>query len=255
MYQVEEIQKGVWWLEGEKHSSFYVVAGSKKALVIDTGMDEEEILPRIRQLTDLPLELVITHAHWDHMLHVDEFPYYLISEEEKAFLQDRQDTALPKWIQAGEQIDLGNCILQVVSLAGHTPGSLLFVDVDRKLIFTGDAVGSGCGVWMQVPESLSIAQFQKSLIRAEKTLEELEVNDEEWVFLGGHKLQEFTSTVAEYNPISMALIRDMIVLCGQILDGSAEERVSQSKKFTEETVYLAVYGRAEIEYLKSRIYS
>lgn len=253
MYQVEEIRKGIWWLEGEKHSSFYVVTGSEKAAVIDTGMDEEAILPAIRQVTELPLELIITHAHWDHIHHVDEFPSYKIAKEEELLLKDRQDKSVREWIAQGEQIDLGGKVLQVIALTGHTPGSLLFVDTDSKVVFTGDAIGSGCGVWMQVPGGLSIRQYRQSLAEAEEKLLALGVNDQEWLFLGGHKLQAFASTVSEYNLIGMELIADMIVLCDRILAGEAQERISTAKQFTEEAVYFASYGRAEMEYVKSRI--
>ncbi len=254
MYQIEEVRKGVWWLEGEKHSSFYVVTGNEKAVVIDTGMDDEAILPAIRQVTELPLELIITHAHWDHIYHVDEFPSYKITKEEEPLLKDRQDKAVREWIAAGEEIDLGGKVLQVISLSGHTPGSLLFVDTDSKIVFTGDAIGSGCGVWMQVPGGLSIREFRQSLAEAEEKLLALGVNDEEWLFLGGHKLQAYSSTVGEYNPIGMALMGDMIVLCDRILAGEAQERPSTAKKFSEEMVYFAAYGKAEMEYIKSRIF-
>lgn len=254
MYQIEEVRKGIWWLEGEQHGSFYVVTGSEKAAVIDTGMDQEPILPAIRQVTDLPLELVITHGHWDHIFHVDEFPTFGIAkEEDEPFLQQRNDKAVPKWLVEGDIINLGENSLQVIALPGHTPGCLLFVDVDRKVVFTGDAIGSGCGVWMQIPNGLSIRQYCQSLVKTEKKLQALGVNDQDWLFLGGHKLQEFTSTVAERNPIGMALIADMIVLCGRIIAGEAGERLSSAKQFTEEPVYFASYGKAEMEYVKSRI--
>ncbi len=254
MYQIEEVRKGVWWLEGEQHSSFYVVTGREKAAVIDTGMDETPILPAIREITKLPLELIITHGHWDHICHVDAFPSYRIAKEEDAlFLQNRQDKAVPQWIGEGDRIELGGRQLQVIALSGHTPGSLLFVDSDSKTVFTGDAIGSGCGVWMQVPGGLSVRQYRNSLAEAERKLQELGVKDRNWLFLGGHKLQEFSSTVGERNPIGMALIADMIVLCDRILAGEAKEKLSTAKKFTEEDVYFASYGRAEMEYLKSRV--
>lgn len=255
MYRIEKIAEQVWWFEGDAHSSFYVVEGSDCAAVIDTGMDPEEILPEIRKVTELPLKLIITHAHWDHILHIDEFPEYAISQaEEEFFLKGRQDKAVPVWIEEGQEIELGDHALKIVTLPGHTPGSLLFVDQKHKLVFTGDAVGSGCGVWMQVPGGLSVREYGENLKKACLQLEALGVNDTEWQFMGGHRLQAHTSTVGAYNPICMALIADMAQLCEQIAAGTATERISTAKKFTEETVYFAVNGRAEMEYLKSRIF-
>ncbi len=54
-------------------------------------------------------------------------------------------------VSGGDVIELGGCPVRVLEMPGHTPGSVIFVDEGHKVVFTGDAVGSGVGVWMQLP--------------------------------------------------------------------------------------------------------
>ena len=70
-FQVTEIGEKIYCILDAGNSSFYVVEGEEKAAVIDTGITAgTKILPVIRELTDKPLLLVITHAHPDHMYHM-----------------------------------------------------------------------------------------------------------------------------------------------------------------------------------------
>ena len=68
-FQVTEIGEKIYCILDAGNSSFYVVEGEEKAAVIDTGITAgAKILPVIRELTDKPLLLVITHAHPDHSI-------------------------------------------------------------------------------------------------------------------------------------------------------------------------------------------
>ena len=44
-------------------------------------------------------------------------------------------------------------------MAGHTPGSVVFVDKKRKIALTGDALG----VWMHTPGATSLSLYQSEL--------------------------------------------------------------------------------------------
>lgn len=55
-------------------------------------------------------------------------------------------------IRTGSIIDLGKQTIEVCEVPGHTPGSVVFWNPQQNLLFTGDAIGSGYGVWMQVPQ-------------------------------------------------------------------------------------------------------
>ncbi|RLK55148.1 MBL fold metallo-hydrolase [Actinokineospora cianjurensis] len=54
-----------------------LVVGDTGCLVIDTGTDEThgaQWAAAVREVTDLPWTVVITHAHWDHFLGTTAFP-------------------------------------------------------------------------------------------------------------------------------------------------------------------------------------
>ena len=69
-FRTTRIASGVYSILDAGDSSFYVVEGTDRAAVIDTGITPGgRIMPVVRSLTDKPLVLVITHAHIDHMHH------------------------------------------------------------------------------------------------------------------------------------------------------------------------------------------
>ena len=72
-YTIEKLREGLYAVEDENESSFYVIEGEKMAAVIDTGMGKEPVLPLIRHITALPCVLLLTHAHGDHMKYAGSF--------------------------------------------------------------------------------------------------------------------------------------------------------------------------------------
>lgn len=172
-FDVKQISEGFYAINDEGNSSFYVVEGEKRAAVIDTGVTRgEKIMPVIRGVTQKPLILVVTHGHIDHMYHMDEFDRVFLCHEElklsdaaKMFMSGGRNL---DWegvldMHTGDIIDLGGDTLVVCQLAGHSPGSVILYDKARELLFTGDAIGSGCGVWMQCDTSISLDVFYESL--------------------------------------------------------------------------------------------
>ena len=165
-FQVTEIGEKIYCILDAGNSSFYVVEGEEKAAVIDTGITAgAKILPVIRELTDKPLLLVITHAHPDHMYHIDEFDEVYMCHEEKKMdpetLVMLTAGKLKPWeeihdIRTDSVISLGGTELTICQAPGHTPGSVVVLETKQNYLFTGDAIGSGCGVWMQVPGGTSL---------------------------------------------------------------------------------------------------
>lgn len=62
-YKAEKISNGFWRIVDPKQCCIYLIEGEDRALVIDTGMSEEPLLPFIKMLTDKPIDLLLTHAH------------------------------------------------------------------------------------------------------------------------------------------------------------------------------------------------
>ena len=137
-------------------------------------------------------------------------------------------------------------------MPGHTPGSVVVLDERSNRLFTGDAIGSGYGVWMQTPTAIPLETYYESLVHLLKWLVD---RGGRMSFHGGHRYQMFQSThVPSFNPPSLGLLCDLIDLVDQIVHGKIVGRISNVDNIMElEPVLYAAYGRAEIQYKASNI--
>lgn len=262
-FRVTRIAPGVYSILDAGESSFYVVEGEERAAVIDTGITPGgKILPVIRELTDKPLLLVITHAHVDHMHHMDEFSQvYLCHDEWKLpqkYLEEMMggkdlDLAHTQDMRTGTQIDLGGDSLEICQVPGHTPGSVVIWEKKQNMLFTGDAIGSGYGVWMQVPGAVPLEIYYHSLLFLMKWLVD---RGGRMTFCGGHSYQQFQSTlIPNYNPLSLGLLADLIDLVDQVVRGEIVGRPSNADKIMSlEPARYASFGRAELQYMPSNLF-
>lgn len=169
----------------------YVVCGKDQAAVIDTVNGRENLYDIVREITDLPLIVVDTHGHGDHTggncffkeaymhpadvaidkefvarrkeLDIDlDHPekYGATREELEAFLDPYAHCEI-KPLREGEKIDLGGKVLEVVLIAGHTPGSIALLDRQTGFLFSGDAINGQA--WLQLDHSLKLQQYLDSL--------------------------------------------------------------------------------------------
>lgn len=132
------IVPGVWELMPGKGCSAFLVAGSEKALVIDTGMGETDIMAECRALTALPLELVNTHYHMDHTGRNADFGRYYMHPADIEKCSVKGAEAVP--VTEGYRFELGGRTLEVLETPGHTPGSICLYDREEKIMFVGDTV-------------------------------------------------------------------------------------------------------------------
>ena len=139
----------------------YLLLGSERALVIDTGLGKEDVFSRARQITDKPLILANTHGHLDPIGCNDRFDCACAHPLE--FDRIRRKSPGMKAIREGDVLDLGDRSLTVWELPGHTPGSLGFYESARGLLFCGDMV-SERPLFLQFPYS-DLAAFGKSMRR------------------------------------------------------------------------------------------
>ncbi|MCQ2558749.1 MAG: MBL fold metallo-hydrolase [Oscillospiraceae bacterium] len=258
-YTVQELLPGIYGIDTAGEESMYLVCGSEKALLIDTGSDPAPILPLIRKLTDRPVELALTHAHFDHMYHCDEFrTIYLHKADAEAwkrvlgpivFVSTAGSGKKPKhydvknWhlLAGGDEICLGSRTLRVVEAKGHTPGSILLVSDADRCMFTGDAFGSGSFAWMWMPGCSCLSDYRKSL---QAMCLELDVHPDYRLF-GGHRIQGTRSPAyPEANPLTAAIAHDMITLCEKILAKELQP-VKTERNFGLKT-YMYRYRQAAI---------
>lgn len=153
----------------------YLAIGDEKAVAIDTGTGIGNLKQVVSELTDLPVSVLNTHTHWDHIGNNHQFEEiacynhtYAINKlragVDNATLQpsitgDSLWKPLPegfvpkKWsippvepttlLEEGQIIDLGGRTLEVLYTPGHSPDSICLLDEKNRILFTGDTFFPG----------------------------------------------------------------------------------------------------------------
>ncbi|MGM9608080.1 MAG: MBL fold metallo-hydrolase [Oscillospiraceae bacterium] len=146
-----ELLKPDTWLISGEGASAYLLVGSERGIMIDSGESTEDIHAYVTTLTDKPVELVLnTHGHFDHTGGNGFFRCALMGRlaaeiaKEPNGGQDvsRYPTDYPiVVIEDGFKIDLGGRVIEAFGIDGHSPGSMVYLDTREGILFGGDSVG------------------------------------------------------------------------------------------------------------------
>lgn len=174
---IREVRPGVWLMDEAHEATGYLVVGEDRACVIDTMNGYNDLHKAVRAITDKPLTVVNTHGHPDHILgnvyfeeaylHPADRELALSFTTSREFKEEFTDRGLimPPFrdILPGDVIDLGGRTLEVFALPGHTPGGILLLLREDRILFTGDSVNHH--LWMQLDGCLPLRDFVKELDR------------------------------------------------------------------------------------------
>ncbi len=147
----------------------YLIAGSERALLFDTGLGIGDIRAVVEALTELPITVINSHTHYDHIGGNHQFEHVLATDTDYSAARsgglghdqvaefvgegwiwkptppgfDRatyrsRPFAIGATVAGGEQIELGGRTLEVLLTPGHAPDSLCLLDRANRLLFTGD---------------------------------------------------------------------------------------------------------------------
>ncbi len=171
-FTIDHIDKDTHIISEYRHweeTHAYLLNGTNRSLLIDTGLGICNIYDEVKKLTDKPVTAVATHIHWDHIgghkyfpdfyAHVDELNWLsgefpLTMKQIKDMVLDRCD--LPEGynvdnyeffqgtptrvLKDNDVMNIGGRILQVLHTPGHSPGHMCFYEKERGYLFTGDLV-------------------------------------------------------------------------------------------------------------------
>jgi glyoxylase-like metal-dependent hydrolase (beta-lactamase superfamily II) len=159
--------------------------GTGEQVLIDAAAEPQRLLPLIG---DAGLTTVVTtHRHWDHhraLAAVAE----ATGAEVVAGAPDAEEitsqTGVPvtRLVEHGDTVQVGDCTLEVIALAGHTPGSIALLYDDpagSPHLFTGDSLFPG-GVGNTFGDRAAFAQ----LIDEVETKVFDRLPDETWFYPG-----------------------------------------------------------------------
>ena len=245
----------------------HLVPGKDRALLIDTGFGIGDLKKLVSELTDLPVTVVNTHNHGDHIggnpqfeevyIHKEDAPFLYRAmegperkappESEREYKYSDADLVQPApykvvEIEDGYVFDLGGGYeVEVFHLPGHSAGGIGLLDKKRGFLFSGDAlVWTPILIHWPIPderynEFFTVERFRDGLLRLE------EHKDEVKRIYPGHSRLGLNNT----------LITDMRLCCEELLAGDLSVR----EFLPGAAGPLHIHGDAKIAFHESRIHT
>lgn len=174
-FTIDQVDESTYIISEYHHweeTHCYLLIGSERALLIDTGLGVCNIYEQVRRLTDKPVTAVATHIHWDHIGGHKYFPEFYAHEAELDWLNGKFPLPLQavknmvadrcelpedfcingyaifqgkpgRLLDDGDTIDLGGRTIQVLHTPGHSPGHLCFWEDEKGYLYSGDLVYEG----------------------------------------------------------------------------------------------------------------
>ena len=212
-------------------SDMYLLVGRSKALLIDLSnfvkWDDTAVasLQNIvaERIGGLPLEITFTHNHGDH---TGMLPAFANNPEVKFMLPkvdfERMAKRFPdgEFIEEGYEFDLGGMKVATLMVPGHTAGSMVFFLEGQNLLFAGDAIGSGHGVWIFNLEAFK--QYVDGVDHLVKYIENEDngIDKEALKVYGGHYWQKDWLGIPDGETLGMQYIDDMAALLDRMEAGT-----------------------------------
>lgn len=269
-YTIEEIQENVFHIQdynrqnpsgesfnenGEKThfnncSDMYLLVGSREALLIDLSNYikwDDTAIESLRKLVaervgNKPLTITFTHNHGDH---TGMLPAYAKDTDVKFALPRIDFKSLkgrfPKGqyslYDEGRCFDLGGMKVNTLLVPGHTHGSMVFFLEGRDIVFTGDAIGSGHGVW--IFDTKGFKEYAKALPRFIDYVNDPKngISPENLMIMGGHYWQKDWFVGTAHPDIDWQYVKDMQELIRQIFNGTASHEPSNLGHKTLDTYF------------------
>ena len=193
-YKVEQLHEGIYSLWEPTEVCSFLVVGEKSAVLYDTGFGMDDLLGAVREITGLPLEVVLSHGHYDHVNGAFQFDGAWIHPADEVlalrhasrtgrrnaigdgFARKVPDTldreayihagaGTLKALEIGRLFDPGGLTVEVIALEGHTSGSVGLLIHERRVLLAGDALGPH--IWMFLADSLPLEAYLAMLARVQ----------------------------------------------------------------------------------------
>ncbi len=167
MYQVIKLKENLYAFDEGGVRSFLLL-GTEKAALIDTGLGAVDFKKELSALTNLPVMLINTHGDRDHTGGNALFAECYAAPQDWEQIQTSDGCADKTYLPLtdGEKIPLGGCSFEVITCPGHTPGSIMLYLPEEKILFSGDSL-SKAPIWM-FGEKRDISRYLQSLKRLEE---------------------------------------------------------------------------------------
>jgi len=269
---VQIVADRIWAIDEYGVAQCYLIEGTEKAALIDTGYGQGNLRSVVETLTHKPVIILNTHGHFDHIGGNDEFADHDIflshkdscivnlnenteEENKRAFDKNfrepgfygqnyydlkRTYKAFPYHdLKEGDRFDLGDRCLEVYETPGHTAGCVVFLDEADRILFSGDTVVSTPILIFGGPgtNSTSVKNFMYS------TEKLVEMRDKIDLIFPGHYLR----------PIGTNYIGWLHELAARVCNGTTPCEPVDLSHMTKENTVISRYKGASIIYTEEYI--
>ena len=131
---------------------------SDKCILFDPGDEGQKIINYINENDLIPIAIINTHAHLDHIGAIAEIkekysiPFYLHVDEKPILdsfpiacrmygIKKGKSPSVDKWINSSGDLVIGPFKLSIIETPGHTPGGCSYLI--NNVIFVGDTLFKG----------------------------------------------------------------------------------------------------------------
>ncbi len=198
-FNVVEFGDGIARIEATGSACCYLVEGRKRALLIDTMTGLGNLREYVRALTRLPVTVVCTHGHFDHIGGALDFGEAWIPAADAGMIAEHETIDRKYWFENrlclhrrqpvnftrddftpprpmiwhalhdGSRFDLGRRIVTAVGVPGHSRGSTGFLDSKTGIFFSGDAGSRSTFLFLSC--STTTEEYLNGLLRLKRMRE------------------------------------------------------------------------------------
>ncbi|MBP3684716.1 MAG: MBL fold metallo-hydrolase [Oscillospiraceae bacterium] len=224
-FKVEKLSQHLYRIVDALDVACYLVVGEKAACLLDTCTGVGNIRACVESITQLPLTVVLSHAHMDHCGGAGWFDYVWMCHSELPILQIHGDLSyrcsffsshlgldlreedflpVPREtyldIQEDMVLDLGGVTVELIQSPGHTPGMICPLICEDRALIIGDACDDNV---------LLFDKFSSTVGEYQTQLQKLKDRSEQYAHIyGNHGVFAFPA----------ALIDNVLACCQSILD-------------------------------------
>jgi len=161
MIKTKKLSQQFYLLHDEADCFASLILGEKRALLFDTACGVDDLKQAVEAITSLPLLVIASHGHFDHIGGSGQFDTVYLSEKDWNLLESYEEEQIRQWVKEmspGREplfcwkewktirkldfthFDLGNLEGEIVELPGHTEGSIGVYLPKWKVLLSGDAL-------------------------------------------------------------------------------------------------------------------